>query len=81
MREEERAAENGSMWRCLRARSSSAHLAIAANSRRHQYGDITPNMRLVIIAISTCGAINSEGIDFISHLAKRTENSIPLWLF
>ena len=58
--------------------SSSAHLAIAANSRRHQYGDITPNMRLVIIAISTCGAINSEGIDFISHLAKRTENSIPL---
>ena len=55
--------------------SSSAHLAIAANSRRHQYGDITPNMRLVIIAISTCGAINSEGIDFISHLAKRTENT------
>ena len=61
--------------------SSSAHLAIAANSRRHQYGDITPNMRLVIIAISTCGAINSEGIDFISHLTKRTKNSIPLWLF
>ena len=57
-----------------------AHLAIAANSRRHQYGDIAPNMRLVIIAISTCGAINSEGIDFISHLAKRTDNSIPLAL-
>ena len=61
-----------------------AHLAIAANSRRHQYGDIAPNMRLVIIAISTCGAINSEGIDFISHLAKRTPSvpTIPsLWLF
>ena len=57
-----------------------AHLAIAANSRRHQYGDIAPNMRLVIIAISTCGAINSEGIDFISHLARRTDNSIPLAL-
>ena len=55
----------------------SAHLAIAANSRRHQYRDIAPNMRLVIIAISTCGAINSEGIDFISHLAKRNDNSIP----
>jgi hypothetical protein len=57
-----------------------AHLAIAANSRRHQYGDIAPGMRLVIIAISTCGAINSEGIDFISDLAKRTDNSIPLAL-
>ena len=55
----------------------SAHLAIAAHSRRNQYGDIGPNMRIVIIAISTCGAINSEGIDFISHLAKRTDNSIP----
>ena len=54
-----------------------AHLAIAAHSRRHQYGDIAPNMRLVIIAISACGAINSEGIDFISHLAKRNDNSIP----
>jgi hypothetical protein len=59
-----------------RARMS-AHLAIAAHSRRNQYGDIGPNMRLIIIAISTCGAINSEGIDFISHLAKRTDNSIP----
>ena len=57
-----------------------AHLAIAANSRRHQYGDIAPGMRLVIIAISTCGAINSEGIDFISHLARRSDNSIPLAL-
>ena len=36
-----------------------------------------PNMRLVIIAISTCGAINSDGIDFISQLAKRNDNSIP----
>ena len=34
-------------------------------------------MRLVIIAISTCGAINSEGIDFISQLTKRNDNSIP----
>ena len=59
-----------------RARMS-AHLAIAAHSRRNQYGDIGPNMRLIIIAISTCGAINSEGIDFISHLARRTDNSIP----
>ena len=57
-----------------------AHLAIAASSRRHQYGDIAPGMRLIIIAISTCGAINSEGIDFISDLAKRTDNSIPLAL-
>ena len=55
----------------------SAHLAIAADSRRDQYRDIAPNMRLVIIAISTCGAINSEGIDFISQLAKRNDNSIP----
>ena len=54
-----------------------AHLAIAANSRRDQYRDIAPNMRLVIIAISTCGAINSEGIDFISQLSKRNDNSIP----
>jgi hypothetical protein len=54
-----------------------AHLAIAAHSRRDQYRDIAPNMRLVIIAISTCGAINSEGIDFISELAKRNDNSIP----
>ena len=58
----------------------SAHLAIATHSRRNQYGDIGPNMRLVIVAISSCGAINSEGIDFISHLAKRTDNSIPLAL-
>jgi hypothetical protein len=48
----------------------SRNLAIAAHSRRIQYGDIGPNMRLIIIAISTCGAINSEGIDFISHLAS-----------
>ena len=43
----------------------------------NQYHDIAPNMRLVIIAISACGAINSEGIDFISQLAKRNDNSIP----
>ena len=44
------------------------------------YNMYLPGMRLVIIAISTCGAINSEGIDFISDLAKRTDNSIPLAL-
>jgi hypothetical protein len=58
-----------------------AHLAIATHSRRNQYGDISPNMRLVILAISTCGAINTEGIDFISQLARRTDNSIPPALF
>ena len=38
-------------------------------------------MRLVIIAISTCGAINSEGIDFISHLARSAPTIPSLWLF
>jgi predicted HNH restriction endonuclease len=37
----------------------SAHLAIATHSRRNQYGDIGPNMRLVIVAISSC-ALESE---------------------
>ena len=40
----------------------SAHLAIATHSRRTQYHDLGPNMRLVIIAISSCGAINPEGL-------------------
>ena len=55
----------------------SAHLAIATRSRRQEYGDLPPRMRLIIIAVSTCGAINPEGIEFISSLAKRTDNSIP----
>ena len=54
-----------------------AHLAIATHSRRHQYGILPPNMRLVILAVSTCGAINPEGHTFISSLAQRMDNSIP----
>ena len=49
-----------------------AHLAIATHSRRHQYGDLPPNMRLVILAVSTCGAINPEGLTFISSLVSPT---------
>ena len=54
-----------------------AHLAIATHSRRNQYGDLPPNMRLVILAVSSCGAINPEGHTFISSLAQRMDNSIP----
>ena len=54
-----------------------AHLATATHSRRHQYGILPPNMRLVILAVSTCGAINPEGHTFISSLAQRMDNSIP----
>ena len=53
--------------------SSSAHLAIAANSRRHQYGDITPNMRLVIIAISTRVAPSTAR----ASTSSRTSPSAP----
>ena len=51
------------------------------HSRRHQYGVLPPNMRLVILAVSTCGAINPEGHTFISSLAQRMDNSIPPALF
>ena len=56
----------------------SAHLAIAAHSRRHQYGDIAPNMRLIILAIRTCGAINSEGIEFISDYSPTSPSALTM---
>ena len=40
--------------------------------------DLPPNMRLVILAVSSCGSINPEGHTFIdSSLAQRMDNSIP----
>ena len=60
----------------------SSHLSIAANSRCHQYGDIAPSMRLVIIAISTCGAINNERRASTSSRTSPSAPTIPsLWLF
>ena len=54
-----------------------AHRHVTAHSHTHDYGVLPDRMRLVIIPISTFGAIGPSGHPFISELSRRMRASVP----
>ena len=54
-----------------------AHAAVATACTRHEYGQLPPRMRLIVLAISTFGAIGTPGQGFISELSRRTQGKVP----
>ena len=54
-----------------------AHAATATRCVRHEYGQLPPRMRLVVLAVSTFGAIGKPGQTLISELGRRTRGKVP----
>ena len=54
-----------------------AHVATAAHCARTEYGALPPRMRLIVLCVSTFGAIGTPGQRFISELSRRTRGRVP----
>ena len=55
----------------------SAHRAISAHTHAAEYGPLPARMRLVVLAVSTFGAIGPGGQTFIAELGRRAGESVP----
>ena len=54
-----------------------AHVAAATRCTRVEYGQLPPRMRLVVVAVSTFGAIGTPGQALISELSRRARGRVP----
>ena len=57
-----------------------AHAAITRHTARLEYGTLPDRMRLVVIAVSTFGAIGGPGRAFLTELGRRVGTSLPTTL-
>ncbi len=54
-----------------------AHRAATRRCVHTEYGPLPPRMRLVVLAVSTFGAIDRPGQALISELSRRTRGTVP----
>ena len=54
-----------------------AHIAAARDCARTEYGPLPPRMRLIVLVISTFGAIGPAGHRFIGELSRREGGRVP----
>ena len=54
-----------------------AHAHVASHAARSEYGTLPPRMRLIVLAVSTFGAIGTPGQALISELSRRTRAMVP----
>ena len=54
-----------------------AHRAVTRACIRTEYGQLPPRMRLIVLPISTFGAIGTPGQAFISELSRRMRGMVP----
>ena len=54
-----------------------AHRYVTRRAVEHEYGTLPERMRLVVLPISTFGAIGTPGHTFIGELSRRMRASVP----